>query len=129
LPLTTSPPSSSPHPPSRAIMAWVKSMGRQILAGNLNLVNTSFPVLMFEPRSYLQKLADVWVYPGALARGRGFGEVLCCLFHAPLSPAPHSTPPPSQTTQCNIPPPPQKKQNKTQSTSMQRRRRPTLWSA
>ncbi|GBF92151.1 hypothetical protein Rsub_04498 [Raphidocelis subcapitata] len=46
-----------------AIMAWVKSMGRQILAGNLNLVNTSFPVLMFEPRSYLQKLADPWVYP------------------------------------------------------------------
>ncbi|KAI8464605.1 MAG: hypothetical protein J3K34DRAFT_371908, partial [Monoraphidium minutum] len=46
-----------------AIMVWVKSMGRQILAGNLNLVNTSFPVLMFEPRSYLQKLADPWVYP------------------------------------------------------------------
>lgn len=45
-------------------MAWVKSMGRQILAGNLNLVNTSFPVLMFEPRSYLQKLADPWIYPG-----------------------------------------------------------------
>jgi len=46
-------------------MVWVKSMGRQILAGNLNLVNTSFPVLMFEPRSYLEKLADTWVYPGA----------------------------------------------------------------
>lgn len=42
-------------------------MGRQILAGNLNLVNTSFPVLMFEPRSYLHKLADCWVYPGAAA--------------------------------------------------------------
>jgi hypothetical protein len=35
----------------------------QILKGNLNLVNTSFPVLMFEPRSYLQKLADIWAYP------------------------------------------------------------------
>lgn len=46
-----------------AIMVWIKSMGRQILAGHLNLVNTSFPVLMFEPRSYLQKLADPWVYP------------------------------------------------------------------
>lgn len=45
------------------IMVWIKSMGRQILQGNLNLVNTSFPVLMFEPRSYLQKLADIWAYP------------------------------------------------------------------
>lgn len=64
--------SHSPHAPlcppdRRAIMVWVKSMGRQILAGNLNLVNTSFPVLMFEPRSYLQKLADMWVHPGAIA--------------------------------------------------------------
>jgi hypothetical protein len=40
--------------PARCIMVWIKSMGRQILQGNLNLVNTSFPVLMFEPRSYLQ---------------------------------------------------------------------------
>lgn len=38
-------------------------MGRQILQGNLNLVNSSFPVPMFEPRSYLQKMADVWAYP------------------------------------------------------------------
>lgn len=44
-------------------MQWIKSMGRQLLQGNLNLVNTSFPVLMFEPRSYLQKMADVWAYP------------------------------------------------------------------
>jgi hypothetical protein len=35
----------------------------QILKGNLNLVNSSFPVSMFEPRSYLQKLADIWAYP------------------------------------------------------------------
>lgn len=33
------------------------------MKGNLNLVNTSFPVQMFEPRSYLQKLADIWAYP------------------------------------------------------------------
>lgn len=51
-------------------MVWIKSMGRQILAGNLNLVNTSFPVLMFEPRSYLQKLADAWAYPGGRTRRR-----------------------------------------------------------
>jgi hypothetical protein len=48
-------------------MQWVKSMGRQILAGNLNLVNTSFPVDMFEPRSYLQKVSDTWAYPQLLA--------------------------------------------------------------
>jgi hypothetical protein len=29
------------------------------LQGNLNLVNTSFPVLMFEPRSYLQVRPDM----------------------------------------------------------------------
>jgi hypothetical protein len=45
-------------------------MGRQILGGNLNLVNSSFPVLMFEPRSYLEKLADPWVYPGGRAHRR-----------------------------------------------------------
>eukprot|EP00877_Chromochloris_zofingiensis_P003387 jgi/Chrzof1/13049/Cz07g18010.t1 len=47
----------------RCIMRWVKQVGRQLLSGSLNLVNTSFPVEMFEPRSYLQKLSDVWVYP------------------------------------------------------------------
>jgi hypothetical protein len=36
--------------------------------GNLNLLSVSMPVRMFEPRSYLQKLADVWVYPAFLAR-------------------------------------------------------------
>jgi hypothetical protein len=40
----------------------------QILKGNLNLVNTSFPVSMFEPRSYLQKLADIWAYPDYINR-------------------------------------------------------------
>ena len=32
-------------------------------AGNLDLLKVSLPVKMFEPRSYLQKLADPWVYP------------------------------------------------------------------
>jgi hypothetical protein len=42
-------------------------LGRNLLMGNLNLLSLSMPVRMFEPRSYLQKLADVWVYPGFLA--------------------------------------------------------------
>lgn len=47
----------------RAITKWMKGMGQKLLAGNLNLINTPFPVDIFEPRSYLEKLADVWVYP------------------------------------------------------------------
>lgn len=39
-----------------------------MLTGNIDLVNFSVPVKMFEPRSYLQKLADVWVYPGIIAQ-------------------------------------------------------------
>lgn len=35
--------------------------------GDMNLINTPFPVTMFEPRSYLEKLADVWVYPRYLS--------------------------------------------------------------
>lgn len=50
-----------------AIMEWVKSMSKQLLTGNLNLINTPFPVKIFEPRSYLEKLADVWVYPRYLS--------------------------------------------------------------
>lgn len=44
-------------------MQWVKSMGKRLLTGNVNLINTPFPVNIFEPRSYLEKLADVWVHP------------------------------------------------------------------
>lgn len=44
-------------------MEWIKSMGKRLMMGSLNLINTPFPVVMFEPRSYLEKLADVWVYP------------------------------------------------------------------
>mmetsp|Transcript_35594 Transcript_35594/g.79082 ORF Transcript_35594/g.79082 Transcript_35594/m.79082 type:complete len:531 (+) Transcript_35594:289-1881(+) len=52
----------------KAIMEWIKSMGRRLLTGSLNLINTPFPVTMFEPRSYLEKLADVWVYPRYLSQ-------------------------------------------------------------
>ena len=38
-------------------------MGKKLLSGHLNLVNVSLPVKMFEPRSYLEKLTDNWVYP------------------------------------------------------------------
>jgi hypothetical protein len=44
-------------------MKWMKSMGQRLVTGNVNVLNTPFPVDMFEPRSYLEKLADVWVYP------------------------------------------------------------------
>lgn len=43
-------------------------MGKQLLMGKVNLVNMSMPVKMFEPRSYLQKLADVWVYSRMLSK-------------------------------------------------------------
>lgn len=46
-----------------AITQWIKSMGKRLLTGSINLINTPFPVNIFEPRSYLEKLADVWVYP------------------------------------------------------------------
>lgn len=41
----------------------VKQIGKQLLTGRLNLINVSLPVKLFEPRSYLEKLADVWVSP------------------------------------------------------------------
>eukprot|EP00887_Chlorella_sp_A99_P006233 scaffold3.g6233.t1 len=49
-----------------AIMQVVKTLGKNLLAGNLDLLKVSLPVLMCEPRSYLQKLTDPWVYPGFL---------------------------------------------------------------
>lgn len=44
-----------------AITEWIKSMGKRLFTGSFNLISTPFPVIMFEPRSYLEKLADVWV--------------------------------------------------------------------
>jgi hypothetical protein len=45
-----------------AIFELVSTVSRQLLTGQVNLVNVSMPVKMFEPRSYLQKLSDVWVH-------------------------------------------------------------------
>lgn len=42
--------------------------------GNIDLVNFSVPVKMFEPRSYLEKLADVWVYPRMLSQAADTAE-------------------------------------------------------
>jgi len=50
-----------------AIFELIRDMGKQLLMGKVNLVNMSMPVKMFEPRSYLQKLADVWVYSSMLS--------------------------------------------------------------
>jgi hypothetical protein len=57
-------------------MEWIKSMGKKLLTGNLNLMNTSFPVKLFEDRSYLEKLADVWVYPKFLSKAAQAQEPL-----------------------------------------------------
>ena len=43
-------------------------MGMKFLTGHINLINMSLPVKMFEPRSYLEKLTDVWVYPALLTK-------------------------------------------------------------
>ena len=51
-----------------AIFELVRDMGKQLLTGNINLVNMSMPVKMFEPRSYLQKLSDVWVHSRILLK-------------------------------------------------------------
>lgn len=67
--LVMAPCSCTTHPHSvlprlcRAILDIAKDVGRKLLTGSLNLINLSMPVRMFEDRSYLQKLADVWVYP------------------------------------------------------------------
>ena len=50
-----------------AIYELVRDMGRQLMTGHVNLVNMSMPVKMFEPRSYLEKLSDVWVHSSILA--------------------------------------------------------------
>ncbi|KAL6769012.1 hypothetical protein ACKKBF_B17130 [Auxenochlorella protothecoides x Auxenochlorella symbiontica] len=46
-----------------AIMEVVKGLGKNLLMGNLDLLKVSLPVRIFEPRSYLEKLADPWVFP------------------------------------------------------------------
>ena len=44
-----------------AVLEVAKQAGKLLLQGRLEIVNLSLPVKMFEPRSYLQKLCDVWV--------------------------------------------------------------------
>jgi len=56
-------------PACSAIVEVIKSLGKNLLAGNLDLLKVSLPVAMFEPRSYLQKLADPWVSEGVEAGG------------------------------------------------------------
>ncbi|KAL3130634.1 hypothetical protein ABBQ38_008026 [Trebouxia sp. C0009 RCD-2024] len=51
-----------------AVLQLMKEAGKKLLTGHIDLVNFSVPVKMFEPRSYLQKLADVWVYPKYIAQ-------------------------------------------------------------
>ncbi|GAB4822181.1 hypothetical protein N2152v2_009227 [Parachlorella kessleri] len=46
-----------------AVVEVVKQLGSNLLTGNFDLLKMSLPVKLFEPRSYLQKLADPWVYP------------------------------------------------------------------
>lgn len=46
----------------RAIVAIAKQIGRNIMMGKLKLMSVTLPVIMFEPRSYLQKIADVWLH-------------------------------------------------------------------
>lgn len=46
----------------------MKEIGRRLLRGSVNLINVSMPVSIFEPRSYLQKLTDPWVFPAMLDR-------------------------------------------------------------
>jgi len=52
----------------------MKEIGRRLIRGSVNLINVSMPVSIFEPRSYLQKLADPWVFPGMLDRAAGLSE-------------------------------------------------------
>ena len=52
----------------QANLANCAQAGKKLLTGHIDLVNFSVPVKMFEPRSYLEKLADVWVYPDMLSQ-------------------------------------------------------------
>jgi len=46
----------------------IKELGKKLLSGHLNLINVSMPVKLFEPRSYLEKMTDIWVHPEFLRR-------------------------------------------------------------
>lgn len=58
------PPSTPPPSNVRsAVVELVKKLSKNLLTGNLDLLKVSLPVRIFEPRSYLEKLSDAWVYP------------------------------------------------------------------
>ncbi len=38
------------HRVCSALGEWLKNMGQRLFSGNLNILNTPFPVKMFEPR-------------------------------------------------------------------------------
>ena len=44
----------------------VREAGKKLFSGQMDLLNMSLPVGLFEPRSYLRKLTDVWAYPHML---------------------------------------------------------------
>lgn len=45
------------------IVEVMKGIGKNLLSGNFDILKLSLPVALFEPRSYLEKLTDPWVYP------------------------------------------------------------------
>jgi hypothetical protein len=44
----------------RAVNEWIASLGKRLFSGSLT--STPAPVAIFEPQSYLQKLANPWAY-------------------------------------------------------------------
>jgi hypothetical protein len=66
---------SHPHPKKKitqvaaqrkAVWDIVKGLGSRLLRDGLNLTRTSLPVAVFEPRSFVQRVADNWAYLGLL---------------------------------------------------------------
>jgi len=45
-----------------AIVEIMKTLGKNLLSGNFDLLKTSLPVKLFEARSYLQKLTDPFIF-------------------------------------------------------------------
>ena len=73
LPRRLTQPPPGPHC-CRAILQVAKSLGRNILVGNFDLLKVSFPVVLFEPRSFLQKLTDPWCFPRFLSAAAAAGD-------------------------------------------------------
>ena len=48
------------------VLGLVKEMGKKLMSGQLDLLSVSLPVGLFESRSYLVKMTDVWCYPHML---------------------------------------------------------------